>query len=541
MERQPADEHEHEPNEKAANVEGAANGEAVATAEKAAPADTAQGSKEEKQRDKFWLRVALLAALALAIAAGAHYYPIIRQHGAGAAAEGKVRLFVRPFANHSGDPQQGEFINGLTDEIIAQLGRVDPAHLGVIAPTSSELLGKKSIQELGGLLRVQYILEGSVRRGGNQVHIDVELIQVSDQTHIWADSYKGDLSDIPGVQDEVAAAVAKQIHVAIPAPASTPNKVDPSAYDAYLKGRSFWATRELDKSIDAYLRALGKDANYAPAYAGLASAYLLFGSVPNDGMRPREAMPKAREAAKHAIQLNPGIAEAHCVLANIAMSYDGDFATAEREYQLAISLDPNYATAHEWFAHYLIVLKRLPEAQTEMNHALDLDPFSPLFNSARAETFYYARDYDATIAQANSTLQQHPNFMLARFWRASAYREKKMYPEAIAEFDQMRKQSGDNPAMLMAYGHALAVSGDAAGARKALGQLEKLSRSLYVPALYFAAIHTGLGEKDTALTWLEKAYDERNDRVIYNSVEPMADPLRSEPRFDALLRRAGLP
>ena len=402
-------------------------------------------------------------------------------------------------------------------------------------------MASKSIDELEGLLHVQYILEGSVRRGGTQVRIDTELIQVSDQTHIWADSYVGDLSDISGVQDKVALAIAKQIHVALPTPSSTPIKIDPTAYDAYLKGRSFWASRDLRKSIDAYEQALRDDPNYAPAYAGLASAYLLFGNVPNDGMPPLLATPKAREAAQHAIQLNPSIAEAHCVLANIAMSYDWDFATAEREYKRAISLDPNYATAHEWFAHYLIVRNRLPEAQTEMSYALDLDPFSPLFNTARAETFYYARDYDAAISHALRTLEQQPNFVLARFWLASAYREKKMYPHAIAEFDKIRKQSGNAPGMLMAYGHALAVSGDAAGARKALSELEQLSRSRYVPAFYFAAIYTGLGEKNAALTWLEKAYKERNDRLIYNGVEPMADPLRAEPRFRDLLHRVGLP
>jgi TolB-like protein/Tfp pilus assembly protein PilF len=490
---------------------------------------------EEQPRHFPFISVVVGMVVILAVAAGL-YYP---RHRPGS--DAKVRLFVRPFANRSGESQQSEFIGGLTDEIIAQLGRIDPAHLGVIAPTSSELLAKKPIDELGRLLQVQYILEGSVRRGGNQVSIDVELIQVSDQTHLWADSYKGNLSDIAGVQDQVAAAVAKQIHVAIPAPTGTANKVDPEAYDAYLKGRNFWASRELSKSIAAYLKALEKDGNYAPAYAGLASAYLLVGNVPNDGMRPSEATPKAREAAQHAIQLNPTIAEAHCVLANIAMSYDRDFATAEREYQMAISYDPNYATAHEWFAHYLIVRNRLPEARTEMSHALNLDPFSPLLNSATAEMLYYARDYDASIGQAQSTLEAHPDFMLARFWLASDYREKKMYPEAIAEFGRVRQQSGDNSAMLMAYGHALAISGDSNGAHKVLAELEKRSRSRYVPALYFAAIYTGLGDKNAALSWLEKAYDERNDRVIYDAVEPMADPLRSEPRFQALLHRVGLP
>ena len=532
LERQPPDEHTE--TQKNPNVLVVKTIEAVEKHER-------QDFDKGKEFAKFW-QLAMVAAVVLAIALGVYNYPVIISHyWPTNPVAGKIRLFVRPFANHGGEAQQGQFISGLTDEIIAQLGRLDPVHLGVIAATSSELLAAKSIDELGGLLHVQYILEGSVRRSGTQVRINTELIQVSDQTHIWADSYTGDMSDISGVQEKVAVAVAKQIHVALPLSLSTPIKVDPAAYDAYLKGRSFWASRDLAKSIDAYEQAIRDDPNYAPAYAGLASAYLLVGSVPNDGMPPMVATPKAREAAQHAIQLNPSIAEAHCVLANIAMSYDWDFATAEREYQRAISLDPNYATAHEWFAHYLIVRNRLTEAQTEMSYALDLDPFSPLFNTARAETFYYARDYDAAISQAQRTLEQHPNFLLARFWLASAYREKKMYPQAIAEFDQMRKQSGNAPAMLMAYAHALAVSGDAAGARKALSELEQLSRSRYVPALYFTAIYTGLGENNKALMWLEKAYAEHNDRLIYNGVEPLADPLRAEPRFRDLLHRVGLP
>ena len=527
LERQPAVEHTERPKKPDALTNQAQT-------------DSRQDFDRGKKFAQF-LQLAMMAAAVLAIAAGVHYYPTIVGHfWPTKPVASKIRLFVRPFANHSGDPEQGQFIRGLTDEIIAQLGRLDPAHLGVIAATSSELLGDKPIGELGDLLHVQYILEGSVRRGGTQVRINTELIQVSDQTPIWADSYTGDMSDISGVQEKVAVAVAKQIHVALPLPLSTPIKVDPAAYDAYLQGRSFWASRDLAKSIDAYEQAVRDDPNYAPAYAGLASAYLLVGQAPNDGMPPMVATPKAREAAQHAIQLNPSIAEAHCVLANIAMSYDWDFTTAEGEYQRAISLDPNYATAHEWFAHYLIVRNRLPEAQKEMSYALELDPFSPLFNAARAETFYYARDYDAAISHAQRTLKQH-DFVLVRFWLASAYREKKMYPQAIAEFDQMRKQYENAPAMLMAYAHALAVSGDAAGARKALSELEEISRSRYVPAVYFTAIYTGLGENNKALMWLEKAYAEHDDRLIYNGVEPLADPLRAEPRFRDLLNRVGLP
>ena len=341
LERQPPDEHTE--TQKNPNVLVVKTIEAVEKHER-------QDFDKGKEFAKFW-QLAMVAAVVLAIALGVYNYPVIISHyWPTNPVAGKIRLFVRPFANHGGEAQQGQFISGLTDEIIAQLGRLDPIHLGVIAATSSELLAAKSIDELGGLLHVQYILEGSVRRSGTQVRINTELIQVSDQTHIWADSYTGDMSDISGVQEKVAVAVAKQIHVALPLSLSTPIKVDPAAYDAYLKGRSFWASRDLAKSIDAYEQAIRDDPNYAPAYAGLASAYLLVGSVPNDGMPPMVATPKAREAAQHAIQLNPLIAEAHCVLANIAMSYDWDFATAEREYQRAISLDPNYATAHEWFA-----------------------------------------------------------------------------------------------------------------------------------------------------------------------------------------------
>ena len=506
------------------------------------PENLVEENETVKWPAALWIRVVLLSAFTLFVAAVVHYYPVVLAHFQPSKPMAvKIRIFVRPFANHSGDPQQAQFISGLTDETIAQLGRLDPAHLGVIAATSSELLAQKSIDELGRLLNVQYVLEGSVRRNGTHLHIDAELVQVSDQTHVWADSYVGDLSDISDVQDQVAGAVAKQIHVALPEPSNAATKIDPSAYDAYLKGRSFWASRDLRKSIDAYEQSIHDDPNYAPAYAGLASAYLLSGNVPNDSMRPMESTPKARQAAERAIQLNPSIAEAHCVLGNIAMSFDWDFVAAEREYQRAISLDPNYATAHEWYAHYLIVRGRLPEAQTEMSYALDLDPFSPLFNTARAETFYYARDYDAAISQAQRTLEQHQDFGLARFWLASAYREKKMYPQAIAEFDHVRKQSGNTPAMLMAYGHALALSGDTAGARKALSELEQMSRTRYVPTLYFAAIYTGLGDKPSALAWLEKAYKERSDRLIYNEVEPLADPLRSESQFQSILHRIGLP
>jgi len=459
----------------------------------------------------------------------------------------KPRLFVRPFTNSSGNSQQDEFISGLTDETIAQLGRIDPAQLGVISPTSSKLLAAKPIDELRRLLNVQYLLEGSVSRNANQVVINVALISVQDQTHLWAESYKDDLSDILRVQEDVARKVAQQIRSKIPKPTSplpespAPKRVDPQAYDAYLKGRLYWTNRDLPRSVAAFQEALQKQPDYTLAEAGLASAYVLLGQIPNDGMPPRDAIPKARDAAQQALSADPNNSEAQCVLANIALSYDWDFAAAEQGYQRAISLDPNNSTAYEWYGHYLLVRNRLSQAQTETSHALDLDPVSPVFNSARAETFYFARAYDASIAQAKRTLEQYPSFLPARVWLASAYREKKMYSEAIEEFDKLRQNANDNPAVLMLYGHSLAVSGDRAGARKVLARLQALAVARYVPAIYFAVMNVGLGDNKAAFSWFDKAVNERDDRLVYLAVDPLADPVRQDPRFAKLLSHIGLP
>jgi len=464
-------------------------------------------------------------------------------------ASGKIRLVVLPFANLSGDPQQDYFSAGLTDEMITQLGSLDPERLGVIAATASKLIAGKSIAEIGRTFDVQYALEGSARRAGNQVRIDVQLIQVSDQTHLWANSYTGDLGDILRVQDEVAAAVANQIRVALPVGAlgvngakGTARAVNPEAYDAYLRGRFYWTNRgDLHKSIDAYLQAIDKDPNYALAYAGLASAYALLGQVPYDDMAPVDAKPKARKAAERALQLDPELGEAHSVLANVAFSYDWNFDAAEHEFQRALTLGQNDPTAHQWFSHYCIVRNRLQQALEENSRTLGLDPVSPLFNTARAEILYNARQYDAAIAQARRTIDQYPTYPLAYIWLGSAYREKKMYPEALEAFSQGLKLSGNAPAIMALRGHVLAVSGNAAEARQALSDLQHLAQSRYVSALYFAAIYTGLGDKTKALDWLDKAHKERNDRLVYLNVDPMADPLRTEPRFRALIAQLHLP
>lgn len=459
----------------------------------------------------------------------------------------KVRLIVIPFTNLSGDPKQDYFSAGLTDEMITRLGSLDPQRLGVIAAASSSALAGKPIAEIGRAFNVQYALEGSVRRDANRVRIDVQLIQVSDETQLWSDRYDRDLNDILHVQDDVGTAVASQIRLALNPSSSVDGKtapkrtVNPAAYDAYLRGRFYWTNRgDLHKSIEAYQQAIQQDPQYARAYAGLASAYALLGQVPYDDLPPSEAKPKARDAAEHALQLDPQLAEAHAVLANVAFSYDWNFDTAEREFQRALALGPNDPTPHLWYGHYCIVRNRLSQALEENSRTLELDPVLPLFNTVRAEIRYNMRNYDAAIDLGRRTIEQYPTYPLAYIWFGSAYRQKKMYPEALNSFSQGRKLSGDQPVMIALYGHALAMSGDAVGARKALADLQHLAQSRYVSSLYFSAIYTGLGERAAALDWLDRAYKERSDRLVYLGVDPIADPLRSDPRFKHLLQKIGI-
>lgn len=517
---------------------------AVSAASRQNAAPTIDANLQERPRQN-WLAIGVVVAAAILVVAFAAWRWFPRR----AFPQRNTRLVVIPFTNLSGDPKQDYFSAGLTDEMITRLGSLDPKHLGVIAARSSMAVAGKPLGDIGRALDVQYAVEGSVRRDGNRVRIDVQLIQLSDQTQRWADSYDRELNDILHVQEEVASAVASQIRLALnPSPNSgvvnaATRSVNPEAYDAYLWGRFYWTHRgDLHKSIEAYQQAIQKDPQYALAYAGLASSYALLGQVPYDDLAPSDAKPKAREAAKRALDLDPELAEAHAVLGNVAFSYDWNFEVAEHEFQRSFALGPNNPTTpYLWYGHYCIVRNRLAQAMEENSRLLEIEPVSPLFNTGRAEIYYYQRNYDAAITQATRAIDQYPNYWLAYIWLGSAYREKKMYRDSLERFSQARTLSSNRPVMIALYGHALAVSGDAAGARKALADLENLARSRYVSPLYFAVVHLGLGENNKTLDWLDRAYRERTDRLVYLDAEPMADPLRSDPRFAQLLHKIGIP
>jgi TolB-like protein/Tfp pilus assembly protein PilF len=458
----------------------------------------------------------------------------------------KIHLFVRPFASLPPEPDQQLFVRGLKDEMIIQLGKVDPNRLGVFAPTTSDAEGAKSIADLRGGLLADYVLEGSVRRALDQLRIDAVLIATKDESQVWSKSYTGNARDILQLQDNVTEDVAVQIRGTLPAGTKSElgidqaEKVDSRAYKAYLEGRVHWFDRDLLRSKESYERALQIDPEYARARAGLAMIFLLMGQSPNDALPPSQSVPLAREAAKQALRGDVKNADAYCVMGNIAQSYDHDMPAAERHFLKAIDLDPANVTAHEWYGYFLTVNNRMTEALQQTKLALELDPASPLLQDVQGEIYYYKRDFDASLQQELKTLQRSPAFLYPRIWLGSAYREKKMYKQALDEFDLVRKQSNDSPALLGLYGHALAVAGDKAEARQMLAKLEEASKTRYVPALYFAAVYTGLGDNEQTFSGLEKAFKEQNDRLVYLGVDPMADPLRGDPRFKQLMKRLGL-
>jgi len=501
--------------------------------------------KTLKEKPKAWWKVAVLGLMLLA---GLGWINPVHDwfHDILFPPQKKLLLFVRPFASLPPDADQQLFVRGLKDEMIIQLGKVDPKQLGVFAPTTSDAEGARSIADLRSGLSADYVLEGSVRRALDQLRIDAVLITTKDGSQVWSKSYTGDARNILQLQDNVTEDVAAQIRGTLPASTKSDlgtkqaEQVDSRAYEAYLEGRVHWFDRDWLRSKESFERALKIDPENSRARAGLAMIFLLMGQSPNDVLPPSQSVPLAREAAQQALRGDAKSADAYCVLGNIAQSYDRDMPTAERLFKKAIELDPTNVTAHEWYGYFLTVNNRLPEALQQTKLALELDPASPLLQNVQGEIYYYKRDFDASLQQELKTLEQSPGFLYPRIWLGSAYREKKMYRQALNEFELARKQSNDSPALLGLYGHALAIAGDKAGAQRVLTQLEQSSRTRYVPALYFAAVYTGLGDKDQTFHWLEKAFSEQDDRLVYLGVDPIADPLRGDPRFQQLMKRSGL-
>ena len=455
-------------------------------------------------------------------------------------------LAVLPFESLSNDASQDYFADGMTDELISDLGQISA--LRVISRTS--VMGykraRKPLPQIARELKVDAIVEGSVLHSGDQVRITAQLIEASTDKHLWSQSYEGELRDALALQNKVARAIADQIRISLnpqeQAALKTAKVVNPEAYVSYLKGRYFWNKRTGDSlkvALAYFNQAIEEDPKYAQAYSGLADTYALLGDWQYAVMTPKEALPKAKAAAIKALELDSALGEAHNSLAFCLDGFDWDFDSAGKEFLRAIELNPGYATAHHWYAWHLALLRRYDDALAEMRKAENLDPLSLVINADLAELLALAHSYDESIQQSRKTIEMDPNFGLAHNHLAQAYLQKHMNEEAVVELQKAVQLSGRSPTCIANLARAYVASGKRSEAEKLLSDLKKRSNPSHSLASEIAVIYVALGDTDQAITWLKQGYEERfNPGVL---LRPGFDPLRSDPRFGDLVSLIGLP
>jgi TolB-like protein/DNA-binding winged helix-turn-helix (wHTH) protein/tetratricopeptide (TPR) repeat protein len=482
----------------------------------------------------FGLAVALAASLAWILYPRSHSPPAIRS------------LAVLPLENLSGDPSQDYFAEGLTDELITRLAQISA--LRVISRTSVMTYKsvRKSLPQIARELNVDAVVEGSVSRSGDRVRITAQLIQVPTDTHMWAHSYDEDLQDTLALESKVARDITEQIRVTLDrqeqAALVKSRTVNPRAYEAYLKGRYFWNKRTADglqKAIEYFSRAIETDPTYAEAYSGLADSYALSGDWEYGVLSPRDAFVQAKAAATKALALDDSLSEAHTSLAFALDLYGWDWAAAEEEYKLAIKLNPGYATAHHWYAWHLMVMGRNSEGIFELRKAESLDPLSLIISADLADALCIAHLYDESVRESRKTLEMDPGFALAHYELGQTLAQKHMHDEAIAEFQRAIELSGHSGAFDSNLGYVYAVSGRKEEAIKIARSLAARHDQNPSADANVALIYVGLGDQDQAMNWLSKAYEARFNPSIL--LRPVFDPLRSDARFQDLLRHIGLP
>jgi TolB-like protein/DNA-binding winged helix-turn-helix (wHTH) protein/Flp pilus assembly protein TadD len=454
-------------------------------------------------------------------------------------------IAVLPLESLSNDTSQDYFADGMTDQLITDLGQIGA--LRVISRTTvMQYKGvHKPMAQIGRELNVEAIVEGTVLRSGNRVRITAQLIQAAEDKHIWAHSYEGDLRDSLSLQNQVARAVAEQIKVSLnPQEAAilrSRDTVNPEAYLSYLRGRFFWNKRTADGlqlAVSYFKQAIHEDPSYAQAYSGLADAYALLGDWQYGAMSSKEALPMAKAASLRAIELNSTLGEAHNSLGFCLDGFDWDFVSAEKEFKKAIELNPGYATAHHWYAWHLALVGKNVEAISEMRKALNLDPLSLIINADLAELLLIAHKYDESIEQSRKTLEMDPNFALAHNQLGQALLQKNRNDAAILELRKAVQLSEGSPVCTANLARAYALAGRKSEAQVLLRELKIRSHPSYSNASEIALVSAALGETDEAMAWLEKGYEEKfNPGAL---LRPGFDGLRSTPRFRALVHRIGL-
>ncbi len=461
--------------------------------------------------------------------------------------EARVRsIAVLPFKPLSADGSDEYLGLGMADTLITKLSNVRQL---IVRPTSATLKYTNPQQDpvaAGREQQVEAVLEGSIQRSGEKVRVTVRLLSVGDGRPLWAyQCNEQQCTDLFAVQDAISEQVTEALIVKLSGEdrkrLTKRYTENIEAYQLYLKGRYFWNKRTeegLKKGIEYFNQSLGKDSKYALAYAGLAECYgqlSYYGGSP-----PKEASLKAEAAATKALELDETLAEAHTALAVVRHHYDFDWSGAEREYQRAIELDPHYASAHHRYGNFLVNLGQFDRALAELKRAQDLDPLSLVINKTAGDPYYFGRHYDRAIEQFRQTLEMDKNFYLAHMFLGMAYEQQGRFLEALAEF-QTARQLNDIPRVVAAIGHAYALLGQRDRAEQTLDELNRLAAHRYVSPYDIATIHTALGDVNRAITWLQRANEDRAEWLVWMGVDPRLDRLRSDVRFQDLLRRVGLP
>lgn len=472
--------------------------------------------------------------------------PVVELSAPVRAVQERVMLAVLPLENLSADQEQEYLADGLTDEIITELGRTSPQRLGVIARTSAMQYKRttKGIREISGELGVDYIVEGAVRRDGNRVRVTAQLIRVSDQTHVWAHGYERQLRDILLLQGELAAVIAAEVQVTlVPGEGSPPapeRRVNPEAYDAYLRGRYLWNRRAQDdlyRSLELFSIALEKDPDYAQAFAGIADTYLVL--LDYHYIRPNEALALATAAAVNALRLDERLAEAHTSLGH-AKLHALEWDEAERKFRTAIELAPGYPTAHFYYANLLTARGRFEESIAEARRALTLDPVSIVAEGNLGILLYYAGRYEEAAERCRKALDLDPGNarLYENFGRILL--AKGASSESITALTRAVSLSNRGTRCLSSLGHALGATGSRDLAGEILGELSEIAKQRYVSAFDFALVHAGMHDHEQAIGWLERASEQRDPHLPFLKVDPRLASLHADPRFLALLRRVGL-
>ena len=477
------------------------------------------------------LLLALAAAVAAVIAACILFWP--------PPAQAKLILAVQPFKTLGGDPDARRLAEIAREEIFTRLSELHPLRLGVVELTNAD--SELSFEQVCESHKPSYILAGAVHRDGNQLAMTDQLVSCKDQTGVVGDRHA--MSPEGSGMGPVVDDIVQKILAALPKDVQPAHQVNPKAYEAYLQGRFEWnlrTTQSLMRAISYFQHAIEYDASYAPSYAGLADCYALLGTVPNTALPPSEAFPKAKVNALKALALDKDLAEAHVSLGYSALVYDRNYPEAEQEFRRAIELRPDYATAHQYYAYYLTAMGELEQAIGERKRAVSIEPMSPLLNAALGEAYYEAHRFSDSIGSYQAALSIDPHYGVAIIQIGRNYEQMGMYPQAQMAYQSILAFAPHDPALLALLGHLDAVSGKQEAARDIISQLRQMSGDRYVSSLYLAIIYTGLGDNNQAFTWLDKAYEEHCDFLVYLPTDPMADPLRNDPRFPALLQHLGL-